>query len=57
MVERNATPAPSPLATASRSPLPLTTPLVWAWGGVLLTVTTWLTAIIALFRSIGGLFS
>ena len=47
MPERNVTPAASP---------PLTTPLVWAWGGVLLTATTWLTGIIALFRSIGGLF-
>ncbi|MBL6458046.1 hypothetical protein JMJ55_22170 [Belnapia sp. T6] len=47
MPERNVTPAASP---------PLTTPLVWAWGGVLLTATTWLTGIIALFSSIIGLF-
>lgn len=36
--------------------VPLTTPLVWAWGGVLLTATTWLVGVIALFRSVGGLF-
>lgn len=35
---------------------PLTTPLVWAWGGVLLTATLWLTSIIALFNSLGSLF-
>ncbi|MBL6077557.1 hypothetical protein JMJ56_06020 [Belnapia sp. T18] len=48
MAERNVTSLPV-------SP-PLTTPLVWAWGGVLLTATTWLVGIVALFRSIGGLF-
>lgn len=48
MAERNVTSLPA-------SP-PLTTPLVWAWGGVLLTATTWLVGIIALLRSIGGLF-
>lgn len=39
------------------SPPPaLHTPLVWAWGGALLTVTLWLTGMIALFRGIGSLF-
>lgn len=50
MAERNPTHSPP-----AGSP-PLTTPLVWAWGGVLLTVTTWLVGMIAFFRSIGGLF-
>ena len=36
--------------------LPLTTPLVWAWGGVLLTASTWLVGVIALFRGFAGLF-
>lgn len=35
---------------------PLTTPLVWAWGGLLLTASLWLTGIIALFNSLGSLF-
>lgn len=47
MSERNVTPTTTP---------PLTTPLVWAWGGVLLTATLWLTGIIALFRGVGSLF-
>ncbi|MEN0072854.1 MAG: hypothetical protein AAGC69_00625 [Paracraurococcus sp.] len=39
------------------SPPPaLHTPLVWAWGGALLTATLWLTGMIALFRGIGSLF-
>jgi len=37
-------------------PPALYTPLVWAGGGLLLTVTVWLTAMIALFRGIGSLF-
>ncbi|MFC7688449.1 hypothetical protein ACFQY5_01180 [Paeniroseomonas aquatica] len=51
-----------PTRTRSRAPpgrwqpLPLTTPLVWAWGGVLLTASTWLVGVIALVRSVGGLF-
>lgn len=48
MTERNVT---------QQNPTPLTTPLVWAWGGVVLTVTTWLTAVIALFHSLGSLFT
>ncbi|MDN3564073.1 hypothetical protein QWZ14_06735 [Paeniroseomonas aquatica] len=62
MMERNVTmdarqPAPGPvLRPAGGSPLPLTTPLVWAWGGVLLTASTWLVGVIALVRSVGGLF-
>jgi hypothetical protein len=35
----------------------LHTPLIWAWGGALLTATLWLTSIITLFRSFGSLFS
>ena len=34
----------------------LHTPLVWAWGGALLTASLWLTGIIALFHSFGSLF-
>jgi len=37
-------------------PAPLHTPLVWAWGGLLLTASVWLTGIIALFNSLGSLF-
>ena len=44
-----------PVAKTPQPP-PLTTPLVWAWGGALLTVTLWLTGIIALFNSLGSLF-
>jgi hypothetical protein len=47
MTERNVT---------QPTPTPLTTPLVWAWGGVLLTATMWLTSVVALFRGIGSLF-
>jgi hypothetical protein len=47
MTERNVTPT---------TPTPLSTPLVWAWGGVLLTATMWLTSVVALFRSFGSLF-
>ena len=41
-----------------RQPQPpgLCTPLVWAGGGLLLTVTVWFTGIVALFRGIGSLF-
>lgn len=35
---------------------PLTTPLTWAWGGVLLTVTLWLTGILTLVQSVASLF-
>ncbi len=37
-------------------PPALYTPLVWAGGGLLLTVTVWFTGILALFRGIGSLF-
>ena len=41
----------------SRSQPPaLHTPLVWAGGGLLLTLTVWLTGMLALFRGIGSLF-
>jgi hypothetical protein len=48
-------PTGAPLG-APRAEISLGTPLVWAWGGVLLTATTWLGGVIALFRSVGGLF-
>ncbi|WP_158292046.1 hypothetical protein [Paracraurococcus ruber] len=38
------------------SPPPPHTPLVWAWGGLLLTATVWLSGIIAVFNSLGALF-
>ena len=50
MDTRNATPS---LPAAAP---PLHTPLVWAWGGALLTASLWLTGIIALVRSFGSLF-
>jgi hypothetical protein len=50
MDTRNAT---TPLPAAAP---PLHTPLVWAWGGALLTASLWLTGIIALVRSFGSLF-
>lgn len=68
MMERNVTMSDRPVARPNASPgqapgpvsrvggLPLTTPLVWAWGGVLLTASTWLVGVIALFRGFGGLF-
>lgn len=64
MTERNVSPrtkppvAPPglPQAGIPQAGIPLGTPLVWAWGGVLLTATTWLGGVIALFRSVGGLF-
>ena len=48
MALRNDRPAPPPPA--------LYTPLVWAGGGVLLTVTVWFTSMVALFRGLGSLF-
>ena len=68
MMERNVTmsdrPVVRPNAPLGQAPgpvsrvagLPLTTPLVWAWGGVLLTASTWLVGVIALFRGFAGLF-
>jgi hypothetical protein len=52
MDTRNATtlPAPNPPAPA------LHTPLVWAWGGALLSASLGLTGLIALFNSLGSLF-
>jgi hypothetical protein len=41
--QRNVTPA--------AEPPPLHTPLVWAWGGALLTATLWLTGMIAVVQS------
>ena len=60
MMERNVTmsdrPVLRPTAPGRVAGLPLTTPLVWAWGGVLLTASTWLVGVIALFRGFAGLF-
>ena len=39
-----------------QQPPTLYTPLVWAGGGLLLTVTVWFASMIALFRGIGSLF-
>jgi hypothetical protein len=44
MTTRNS-PAPTPLAT------PLATPLVWAGGGALLMLSTWLVGVVALLRA------
>lgn len=40
----------------STPPPALHTPLVWAGGGLLLTLTVWFTGMIALFRGFGSLF-
>lgn len=58
MDTRNVTPSQpiSPARPAQPNLPALHTPLVWAWGGALLTVTLWLTGIIALFRGVGSLF-
>ena len=37
-------------------PPPISTPLAWAGGGLLLTATMWLSSVIALFHAIVGLF-
>jgi len=44
---RNVTPP-----SASGEAPPLHTPLVWAWGSLLLTATLWLTGMIAVLRSV-----
>ena len=41
---------------SDQPPPALYTPLVWAGGGLLLTVTVWLTGMVALFRGFGSLF-
>ena len=43
-------------ASAPPQPPSLSTPLVWAGGGLLLTATMWLSSVIALFHAIIGLF-
>jgi hypothetical protein len=43
----DATPEPPPA---------LSTPLVWAGGGLLLTVTMWLSSMVGLFRALASLF-
>lgn len=52
MTQRNDAPA---LPPPDGRP-PLSTPLVWAGGGVLLTGTMWLGSMVALFRAFGSLF-
>lgn len=48
--------APRPASPVASPPgPPLTTPLTWAWGGVLLTVTVWLTGILALVQGCASL--
>jgi hypothetical protein len=42
--------ATTPLAT------PLATPLVWAGGGALLMLSTWLVGVVALVRAFARLF-
>jgi hypothetical protein len=54
MVWRNLT--PSPEARPPGLPPPLSTPLVWAGGGVLLTLSLWLTGFIALVKAVIELF-
>ena len=51
MTPRNDRPDPPP-----QPPAPLYTALVWAGGGLLLTLTVWFTGMVALFRGIGSLF-
>ena len=41
---------------AAPPPPPLSTPLVWMGGGLLLTATMWLGSVIALFHALFGLF-
>ena len=48
MTPRNDRPDPPPPT--------LYTPLVWAGGGLLLTLTVWFTGMVALFRGFGSLF-
>jgi hypothetical protein len=50
MEPRNDRPDPQP------PPPALYTPLVWAGGGLLLTLTAWFTGMVALFRGFGSLF-
>jgi hypothetical protein len=48
---------PKPVPVPGLPPrAPLSTPLVWAGGGVLLTATMWLGSMVALFRAVGSLF-
>jgi hypothetical protein len=51
MDPRNDHPVP-----AESPPPPLSTPLVWAGGGLLLTATMWLGSMITLFRALASLF-
>ena len=51
MTWRNMTTRTTPATT------PLNTPLVWAAGGALLMLSTWLVGVIALLRGFARLFS
>ncbi len=51
MDRRNDVTSPAPA-----QPPTLATPLVWAGGSLLLTCTTFLVSIVALFRAFGSLF-
>ncbi len=53
-MDRRNDPPPSVSATESRPSL--ATPFAWAAGSLLLTGTTFLVSLIALFRSFGSLF-
>ena len=56
MTPRNDLPANRQRQQEEPPPAPLYTPLVWAGGGLLLTLTVWFTGMVALFRGIGSLF-
>ncbi len=43
-------------STAAPSATPLATPLVWAGGGALLMLSTWLVSVVALVRGFARLF-
>ncbi len=57
-MDRRSDPAP-PTARADADPTPpptLATPFVWVGGSLLLTATTFLVGVVALFRAFGSLF-
>lgn len=58
MTWRNMTPWNRGLTPGRTAPVtpPLNTPLIWAGGGALLMLSTWLVGVIALIRGIARLF-
>lgn len=48
-------PVPPPAPPPADRP-PLSTPLVWAGGSVMLGATMWLSSMVALFHAFGSLF-